>query len=98
MAYKITNDCISCGDCNVHSGAYFPKPVCTNEAISGVGATYAIDPEKCTECVGTPYDVPRCKEVCMVGACVPDPEHQETREQLLAKWKKLHPGETPTVT
>jgi hypothetical protein len=30
-----------------------------------------------------------------VGACVPDPNHQESHEELLAKWLLLHPGETP---
>jgi hypothetical protein len=33
-----------------------------------------------------------------VGAAGPDPAHQESRDQLLAKWKRLHPGETPKVT
>ena len=27
-----------------------------------------------------------------------DEDHQENQEQLLAKWKNLHPGETPKVT
>jgi ferredoxin len=27
-----------------------------------------------------------------------DEAHKESREQLLEKWKKLHPGETPAVT
>jgi hypothetical protein len=29
---------------------------------------------------------------------VADPDHKEAREQLLNKWKKLHPGETPKAT
>jgi hypothetical protein len=33
-----------------------------------------------------------------VDACVPDPAHKETRQQLLQKWQKLHPGQTPAVT
>ncbi|MFC2056949.1 YfhL family 4Fe-4S dicluster ferredoxin [Chloroflexota bacterium] len=89
MAYKIAGDCISCGTC---------EPECPNTAISSGGSGLTIDPEKCTECVGSSYDSPRCEQVCPVDACMPDPEHQEPREQLLAKWKKLHPGETPAVT
>jgi hypothetical protein len=33
-----------------------------------------------------------------VDACVSDPAHKETREQSLNKWKKLHPGKSPTST
>ena len=59
---------------------------------------YVIDPERCTECVGN-YESPSCVEVCPIdNCCVPDPSRQETKEQLLEKWHKLHPGETPKVT
>lgn len=88
MAYKITEDCISCGAC---------EPECPNVAISEGETTFVIDPNKCSECVGS-YKSSRCAEVCPVEACVPDPEHVETRQQLLDKWKKIHPGETPKVT
>ncbi|MDD5039048.1 MAG: YfhL family 4Fe-4S dicluster ferredoxin [Dehalococcoidales bacterium] len=88
MAYKITDDCISCGAC---------EPECPNQAISEGETIYVIDPNKCTQCVGS-FESSRCTETCPVDACVPDPAHKETREQLLAKWKKLHPGETPAVT
>ncbi len=87
MAYKITEECISCGAC---------EPECPNKAISEGQTTYVIDPAKCTECVGS-FDSSRCAAVCPVDACVPDPAHKETKEQLLEKWKKLHPGETPKV-
>ena len=40
----------------------------------------------------------RMAEVCPIDAAVPDPEHVESREELLAKWHRLHPGETPTLT
>lgn len=86
MAYKITDDCISCGACEAE---------CKNQAISEGDTTYVIDPDKCTECVGN-YDSPKCAEVCAVDAYVPDPEREESKEQLLEKWRKLHPGETPT--
>jgi ferredoxin len=88
MAYKITEECISCGAC---------EPECANEAISEGDDTYVIDPNKCTECVGN-YESPKCAEVCPVDCCVTDPAHKESREQLLNKWKKLHPGETPAST
>lgn len=87
MAYKITDECISCGAC---------EPECPNVAISEGDVTYVIDPEKCTECVGS-FESSRCAAVCPVDACVPDSEHVESREHLLEKWRKLHPGKTPEV-
>ncbi len=89
MAYKITDECISCGACETE---------CPNEAISEGETIYIIDPDKCTECVGS-HESSQCAEVCPIdGCCIPDPEHKESREQLLEKWKGLHPGETPAVT
>lgn len=85
MAYKITDDCISCGTCEAE---------CKNQAISGGETSYVIDPDKCTECVGN-SDSPKCAEVCPVEACVPDPDHKESKQQLLGRWRSLHPGETP---
>ncbi len=87
MAYKITDECISCGAC---------ENECPNSAISEGDSHYVIDPSRCTECVGS-YSSSRCSEVCPVDAPQPDEAHQETKEQLLAKWKTLHPGETPNV-
>jgi ferredoxin len=85
MAYKITEDCISCGACEAE---------CKNQAISEGDTTYVINPDKCTECVGN-FQSPKCAEVCPVDACVPDPDRKESTEQLLEKWHRLHPGETP---
>jgi len=87
MAYKITEECISCGAC---------EPECPNQAITEGETIYIIDPSKCTECVGS-FESSRCAAVCPVDSCVPDPAHRETREQLLEKWRQLHPGETPKV-
>jgi ferredoxin len=87
MAYKITDDCISCGACEAE---------CPNEAISEGDTTYVINPAKCTECVGA-YESSKCAEVCPVDACVPDAAKKEGKDALLEKWKKLHPGETPNV-
>ncbi len=88
MAYKITDECISCGAC---------EPDCPNEAISEGETVYVIDPAKCTECVGS-HEASQCADICPVDACVPDPDCEESREQLLEKWHGLHPGETPAVT
>lgn len=60
MAYKITEDCISCGAC---------ESVCPNTAISQGADYYEIDPGKCTECKGF-YDESQCSSVCPVDACV----------------------------
>ena len=87
MAYKITDECISCGAC---------EPECLNEAITEGDTIYDIDPDKCSECIGS-FDSPKCVEICPVDCCVPDPDHVEDNDALLAKWKTLHPGETPSV-
>ena len=88
MAYKITEECISCGAC---------EPECPNQAIKEGDTIYVIDPARCTECVGS-YDSSKCAEVCPVDAPQADVAHKETRAQLLEKWKTLHPGKTPKTT
>lgn len=50
---------------------------------------YYIVTDKCTECVGW-HEEPQCAAVCPVDCCVPDPEHEETEDQLLAKKERLH--------
>ena len=82
MAYKITDECISCGACEME---------CPNQAISEGETTYVIDPDKCTECVGA-YESSKCAEICPVDACVPDPDNEESQDALMAKWNALHPG------
>ena len=82
MAYKITDECISCGAC---------EPECPNEAISEGETIYVIDPEKCTECVGA-FDSSKCAEICPVDACIADPDHAESQESLQEKYSRLHPG------
>lgn len=52
MAYKINNDCISCGACEAE---------CPVGAISQGDDKYVIDPEKCIECGA-------CAGVCPVAA------------------------------
>ena len=79
MALKITEDCINCDVC---------EPVCPNEAISLGLEYYEIDPMKCTECVGH-FDAPQCVEVCPVECIPKDPEHEESEDDLLAKYRRL---------
>ncbi|HSW58047.1 MAG TPA: 4Fe-4S binding protein [Dehalococcoidales bacterium] len=55
MAYKITDDCISCGAC---------ESECPSGAIKEGSSIYEIDPAKCDECA-------KCAEVCPVGAPQP---------------------------
>ena len=77
MALIITDDCINCDVC---------EPECPNSAISQGDEIYEIDPNLCTECVGR-YDEPQCQQVCPVD-CIPlDPNHQESQEQLMEKYK-----------
>ena len=50
---------------------------------------YFIVTDKCTECKGF-HNEPQCAAVCPVDCCVPDDDHVETEEELLAKKKFLH--------
>jgi ferredoxin len=50
---------------------------------------YFIVTDKCTECVGF-HEEPQCAAVCPVDCCVPDPEHVESQERLLAKKQLMH--------
>jgi ferredoxin len=87
MAYLITDECISCGAC---------EPDCPNQAITEGDTQYDIDASRCTQCVGA-YETPRCEDLCPVDCCIPDPDNEESKEQLLEKWRKLHPGEEPAA-
>lgn len=79
MALFITDECINCDVC---------EPECPNEAISPGEEIYIIDPDKCTECVGH-YDEPQCQQVCPVDCILLDPNHEETQEELEAKYERL---------
>jgi len=79
MAMKITDECINCDVC---------EPECPNGAIYMGEEIYEIDPDLCTECVGH-YDEPQCVEVCPVDCIIVDPEHEETKEELMAKYERI---------
>lgn len=55
MAYKISDECISCGAC---------APTCPSEAISEGDNIYIIDPDLCCDCGA-------CAEGCPVSAISP---------------------------
>jgi len=79
MALYITDECINCDVC---------EPECPNGAISQGEDLYEIDPSLCTECVGH-YEISQCVEVCPVDCILKDPEHEETEDQLLEKYRKI---------
>jgi ferredoxin len=82
MALWITDACINCDVC---------EPECPNQAISMGEEYYVIDPRRCTECVGH-FEEPQCVQVCPVE-CIPvNPQHVESREQLMAKYRALQAG------
>jgi ferredoxin len=81
MALMITEDCTSCGACEVD---------CPNEAISDGDDQYVVDSDRCTECVGF-YDEPQCVAACPIDCIAPDAAHSESREDLMAKKIRLHP-------
>ncbi|HWQ38293.1 MAG TPA: YfhL family 4Fe-4S dicluster ferredoxin [Burkholderiales bacterium] len=85
MALLITDECINCDVC---------EPECPNGAISQGEEIYQIDPAKCTECAGH-FDRPQCQEVCPVDCIIVDPQHVESKEQLLLKYNALTAAKAP---
>jgi len=79
MSLLITDECINCDVC---------EPECPNTAIYQGDEIYEIDPNLCTECVGH-FDEPQCIEVCPVDCIIVDPDNEESKEQLQAKYQKL---------
>ena len=80
MALLITDACTACDAC---------EPVCPNKAITAGQPIYVIDPMKCTECVGA-EDEPQCKLVCPANCIDPNPDWNESKDELLAKYQQLH--------
>ncbi|MCV6607657.1 MAG: YfhL family 4Fe-4S dicluster ferredoxin [Campylobacterales bacterium] len=79
MSLFISDECIACDAC---------IDECPNEAIDEGDPVYVIDPDICTECVGS-YDEPACIAVCPVDAIDVDPDNIETAVELSAKFKNL---------
>ena len=82
MALFITDQCINCDVC---------EPECPNEAIYQGEEIYEIDPNLCTECVGH-FDTQQCVDICPVECILVDPQHEESRQQLLDKFHRINPG------
>jgi len=80
MAMLITEECIACGAC---------EGECPNDAISLGDEIFAIDPDRCSECVGS-NDTQLCREACPVDCCVPDPERRESEEVLFQRAVEIH--------
>ncbi|RLV59613.1 YfhL family 4Fe-4S dicluster ferredoxin [Parashewanella curva] len=76
MALLINDKCINCDMC---------EPECPNEAITFGEEIYEIDPDLCTECVGH-YDKPTCISVCPIDCIDPDPNREESQDELLVKY------------
>lgn len=79
MALLINDECINCDVC---------EPECPNSAITQGDEIYEIDPDLCTECIGH-FDEPQCIEVCPVDCILPDPDNEESKDDLLLKYKRL---------
>ncbi len=78
MALLINDDCTACDAC---------KPPARTRR-SAAATPYVIDP-LCTECVGA-HDEPQCMLVCPADCIVPNPDFQESPEELMAKYESLH--------
>ncbi|MCB1734368.1 MAG: YfhL family 4Fe-4S dicluster ferredoxin [Gammaproteobacteria bacterium] len=79
MSLLITDECINCDVC---------EPECPNDAISMGSEIYEIDWNLCTECVGH-HETSQCVEVCPVDCIILDPEHTETQDELMDKYRAL---------
>ncbi len=102
MALFINEDCINCGACLAecpNTAIYEPGEewnmadgTCLDDDAAQDPISdefYYIVPSKCTECVGF-FDEPQCVAVCPVDAIDKDPNHEESPEELMEKYKKLH--------
>lgn len=83
MAVIILEDCISCDAC---------LNECPNEAISNTADTnldiYLINHNRCSECVGS-FETSQCIDVCPVDCIEIDPNHIETKNELMDKFLSL---------
>jgi ferredoxin len=105
MSYKITSECINCGACEPEcpnsaiyeggaewelAGTTYSEGAAAPSGAAGFWSAefFYVVPDKCTECNGF-HDKPQCVEVCPVDCCIPDEDHVEEREALLAKKEYL---------
>lgn len=79
MALIITDECINCDVC---------EPECPNGAIYQGDEIYEINPDLCTECVGH-FAESQCQMVCPVECIVIDPDREESKEELQAKYERI---------
>ncbi len=79
MALYITDECINCDVC---------EPECPNGAITQGEEIYEIEPSLCTECVGH-YEESQCVEVCPVDCILVHPDHEESKDELMEKFKRI---------
>ena len=79
MAYMITDECISCGAC---------EPECPNQAISEGETIYIIDPDRCTECVGS-HESPRCVEICPEDAILLTVEGKKNIQEVINRFSSM---------
>ena len=79
MPLLINNECIACDAC---------REECPTEAIEEGDPIYIIEPELCTECVGS-YDEPNCIAVCPIDCIISDKDNSETVAELKYKYEKL---------
>lgn len=102
MAVIITDECISCDACTAEcpNNAIYPggEPYTLAEGTNLdddeekdpiSDDLYYVVVEKCTECKGF-HDEPACISVCPTEAIIEDENNEETEEELLAKYNKLH--------
>jgi ferredoxin len=76
VATLINELCCNCGACEF---------VCPGDGIHRDGASFVIDPARCTECVGF-HAKQRCSFVCPIDdCCVPDPERVESEQVLFER-------------
>ena len=66
-----------------------PKAIADAENDPISDEFYFIVTDKCTECQGF-HDEPQCASVCPVDCCIPDTNHVESEDTLLAKKAWLH--------